>query len=120
MIILQILVLFISVSFFFYGLGCFYSPKMHEEFKRFGLTPLQRKLTGFFQVIGALGLIFGFYFIQELGFFAAVGLTILMGLGFGVRLKIKDSFIQSFPSLFFALLNLFVAFKFYDLFLLFK
>ena len=116
MIVLQILVLFISISFFFYGLGCFYSPTMFEEFKRFGLTPLQRKLTGLFQVAGALGLAGGFYFFPLIGFLAAIGLTILMGLGFGVRIKIKDDFLKSFPSLFFALLNLFVVFRFFKLF----
>lgn len=119
MIVLQILVLFISISFFFYGLGCLYSPKMFEEFKRFGLTSIQRKLTGFFQILGALGLAAGFYFLPLVGFFAALGLTLLMSLGFGVRIKIKDNFLQSFPSLFFALLNLFVVFRFYDLFDLF-
>lgn len=119
MIVLQILVLFISLSFFFYGLGCFYSPTMHQEFKRFGLNPTLRKLTGSLQVIGALGMVGGFYFLPLLGFFAAVGLSVLMGLGFGVRLKIKDSFLQSFPSFFFALLNAFVAYQFlrnFDLF----
>ncbi|MBZ9651163.1 DoxX family protein [Psychroflexus montanilacus] len=119
MIILQILVLFISISFFFYGLGCFYSPTMYEEFHRFGLTSFQRQLTGFFQVAGALGLAAGYYFLPILGFSAAIGLTLLMSLGFGVRIKIKDNFIQSFPSLFFALLNLFVAFRFYQFFDLF-
>ncbi len=119
MIVLQILVLFISISFLFYGLGCFYSPKMYEEFERFGLSPIQRKLTGLFQVVGALSLLGGYYFMPFIGFFAAIGLSLLMGLGFGVRLKIKDNFIQSFPSLFFALLNLFVAFRFYGLFDLF-
>ena len=119
MLVLQILVLFISVSFFFYGLGCFYSPKMYEEFNRFGLNPLQRKLTGFFQMLGAAGLVLGFYFLPLLGLSAAIGLVILMSLGFGVRLKIKDNFIQSFPSLFFALLNLVVAYKFVVFFELF-
>lgn len=119
MIVLQILVLFIGISFFFYGLGCFYSPKMQEEFKRFGLSSTQRKLTGFFQVVGALGLVWGYYFMPLVGFIAAIGLSLLMGLGFGVRLKIRDNFIQSFPSLFFALLNLFVVLRFYDLFDLF-
>lgn len=119
MIVLHILVLFIGISFFFYGLGCFYSPKMHQEFKRFELTPIQRKLTGFFQVLGAVGLVYGYYFFPVVGFFAAIGLTLLMILGFGVRIKIKDNFIQSFPSLFFAILNVFVAFRFYHLFELF-
>ena len=115
MIVLQILVLFISVSFLFYGLGCFYSPTMYKEFKRFGLSNTQRKITGFFQVLGACGLSYGFYLNPTIGFSAALGLSLLMSLGFGVRLKIKDSFIQSFPSLFFALLNLFVAYQFYAL-----
>jgi len=115
MIVLQILVLFISVSFFFYGLGCFYSPKMYKEFERFGLSKGQRKITGFFQVLGACGLSYGFYFNPIIGFSAALGLSVLMSLGFGVRLKIKDSFVQSFPSLFFALLNLFVSYQFYAL-----
>jgi hypothetical protein len=119
MLVLQILVLFISVSFFFYGLGCFYSPKMFEEFNRFGLTPTQRKLTGFFQMLGATGLVLGFYFIPFLGLSAALGLVVLMSLCFGVRLKIKDSFFQSFPSLFFAILNLVVAYKFIKFFELF-
>jgi uncharacterized membrane protein len=115
MIVLQILVLFISVSFLFYGLGCFYSPTMYKEFKRFGLSNTQRKITGFFQVLGACGLSYGFYLNPTIGFSAALGLSLLMSLGFGVRLKIKDSFIQSFPSFFFALLNLFVAYQFYAL-----
>ena len=115
MIVLQILGLFISVSFLFYGLGCFYSPTMYKEFKRFGLSNTQRKITGFFQVLGACGLSYGFYLNPTIGFSAALGLSLLMSLGFGVRLKIKDSFIQSFPSFFFALLNLFVAYQFYAL-----
>jgi hypothetical protein len=119
MIILQILVLFIGLSFFFYGLGCFYSPTMHLEFKRFGLSPALRKLTGSLQIIGALGLLGGYYFLPVLGFFAAIGLTLLMSLGFGVRLKIKDNFVQSFPSFFFALVNAYVAFQFFERFELF-
>lgn len=119
MIILHILVLFIGISFFFYGFGCFYSKKMQKEFNRFGLSSMQRQLTGFFQILGSLGLIAGFYVMQPLGFFAAIGLSILMILGFGVRLKIKDSILQSFPSLFFGILNIYVAFKLYDVFNLF-
>jgi hypothetical protein len=92
---------------------------MFEEFERFGLSSAQRQLTGFFQVLGSIGLALGFYFLPILGFLAALGLSLLMGLGFGVRIKIKDNFIQSFPSFFFAVLNLFVAFSFYQLFELF-
>jgi len=36
---------------------------------------------------------------------SSLGLTVLMLLGFIVRLRIKDSWIQSFPSLFYMVLN---------------
>jgi len=62
--------------FFFYGLGCFYSPTMYKEFERFGLSKGQRKITGFFQVLGACGLSYGFYFNPILGFSAALGLSV--------------------------------------------
>ena len=40
---------------------------------------------------------------------ASTGLFLLMLGGFIVRLKIKDSFTQSFPAFSFAILNLFIA-----------
>lgn len=114
MIILNILILFIGVSFIFYGFGCFTSPKMKEEFNRFQLSSFQRKLTGMLQIIGSLGLILGYYFYDLIGFLAAFGLGLLMLAGFAVRLKIKDNFIQSFPSFFFAILNFYVAYLLFE------
>ncbi|MFN2261583.1 MAG: DoxX family protein [Psychroflexus sp.] len=114
MTILNILILFIGVSFLFYGFGCFISPKMKEEFSRFQLSSFQRKLTGILQIIGSLGLVFGYYLYDLIGFLAAVGLGLLMLIGFGVRLKIKDNLLQSFPSLFFAILNFYVAYLLFE------
>ena len=66
-------------------------------------------LTGILELLGGIGLLVGL----KVGFILLIssgGLALLMLLGFGVRLKIKDSFWLSFPSLFFMLLNLFVFF----------
>jgi len=101
-----------SLAFLYYGINCLFSQIMNDEFLRFGLTKKQRHLTGVLQVIGALGLISGLS-ISRVGMFAALGLTILMILGFIVRLKIKDSFLQSLPSFIFIWINLYLFYMFY-------
>ena len=82
---------------------------MKEEFDRYGLSRFQ-KLTGLLEVLGALGLLLGLKF-KILLTISSSGLAILMLLGFGVRIKIKDSFIQSFPAFFYMLLNFFIFYK---------
>lgn len=77
---------------------------MKTEFVRYGLVQ-QRTTVGVLQLIGAVGLFLGYLYNPVLQLIASLGLCILMILGFGVRLKIKDSFIQSAPSLLYALIN---------------
>lgn len=101
---LPILIFFSSASFLFFGLGCFFSPRLKTEFIRYGLRK-QRVIVGTLQLIGAGGLLLGYFYYPKLTIIAALGLCILMILGFGVRLKIKDSFIQSVPSLLYAIIN---------------
>jgi len=84
---------------------------MIAEFKRYGLSNFQRKLTGYFQILGAIGLLLSFISLL-LGLIAAIGLSVLMLFGFLVRLKIKDSFLQSAPSFVFMLLNGYLALRF--------
>jgi hypothetical protein len=84
---------------------------MIEEFKRFGMTPSQRKLTGILQILGAAGLIAGFYF-PSIGLLSAAGFTVMMLVAFIVRLKIKDSIAQSAPSLIFMAINLWLMVSF--------
>lgn len=112
MTILNIALLISSSAFLFYGINCLFSQKMKDEFVRFGLGK-QRILTGSLQILGALGLAFGYYFSPILTFIASAGLTVLMFAGFAVRIKIKDSLIESLPSLIFALLNLFICVQYY-------
>lgn len=100
------LVLFSGVSFIIYGSILFVSTEMRNEFKRFKLEKFTT-LTGILELLGGIGLLIGL----KVGFIlliASGGLALLMLLGFGVRVKVKDGFWLSFPSLFFMLLNLYV------------
>lgn len=101
-----ILVLFSGVSFIIYGCLFFLSPQMRNEFKRFGLEKFAT-LTGTLELLGGVGMLVGLKFNFIL-IISSGGLALLMLLGFGVRLKIKDGFWLSMPSLFFMLLNLYV------------
>lgn len=109
MTLLTPLLFFSALSFLFFGLSCFVSPKMKTEFRRYGLAK-QRTLVGTFQVLGAVGLLAGYYWNTVLSLLAAVGLCVLMVLGFVVRLKIKDSFWQSAPAFLYAVINACIAF----------
>lgn len=99
-----ILILFLAISFLFYGYSCLFSNKMKLEFIRFKLTEVQRKITGVLQILGGIFLLVGFV-SPLIGLIAAGGLSIQMLLGFIVRLKIKDPIKESLPSFIFMILN---------------
>ena len=103
-----------GVSFIYYGISCFKSKHIKLEFERYGL-PHRRLLTGSLQLLGGTGLLAGLFFSPHLAFAASLGLTVLMFLGFGVRLKIRDGVLESAPSLLFALLNLYLCVQFFKL-----
>ena len=94
---------FSGLSFLGFGVSCFFSNKMVLEFQRYHLARF-RTTTGFFQIVGAIGLLCASQ-SDLIWSISSLGLTILMLLGFIVRLRIKDSWIQSFPSLFYMVLN---------------
>ncbi len=87
---------------------------MRLEFTRFGLSMLQRLLTGVLQLIGATGLIVGI-FNTYIGIMASAGLSLLMLAGFIVRVKIKDGIYKSSPALIFMVLCSIICYKFIDL-----
>lgn len=82
---------------------------MKKEFKRYGLSNFQT-LTGSLEILGALGLLIGLKYKLVL-MISSTGLSLLMLLGFGVRIKIKDSFVQSFPAFFYMFLNFYILYK---------
>jgi hypothetical protein len=106
MTFLDVLIIFVAISFLYYGLACIYSRQMVEEFVRYGV-PQFRRFIGLMETLGALGLLFGYLFpiVQIL---AAAGLALLMLFGCLLRIKIRDSVIQILPAFVFMLLNLFV------------
>ena len=110
-----LLTFFSGFSFLFFGVASLFTSQMKSEFKRYGLEN-SRTLVGGMQLLGALGLLIGYFYSPFIQTLAASGLTILMLLGFLVRLRIRDSFIQSAPSLIYAVLNAVLCILLLDVF----
>jgi len=76
---------------------------MKSEFERFNL-----KHIGLFiiilEILGAIGLLVGIFF-KPILLISSGGLSLLMFFGFMTRVKLKDSFLVSFPSIFLMILN---------------
>jgi hypothetical protein len=108
----SVLILVIAAAFIYYGTLCLVLPKMVAEFNRFGLSAY-RRMTGILQLLGAIGLIVGLLVSPIIGFLAALGLCILMLLGFGVRIKIKDSIGEVMPSFVLMIINAYLVIVFY-------
>ena len=108
------LALFSALSFLFFGFACLFDRRMRLEFIRYGLD-YWRRTTGFLQILGGTGLLVGIFFYYGLAFVAAAGLAVLMTLGFAVRLRIKDTLLQTLPSLFYGILNTYLAVKIFQM-----
>ena len=106
MSLFTLLVWFCSVSFLIYGLNCLFARYMRQEFERFGLARF-RQFTGLLEVAAAVGLVLGLI-VPIIGCLSAGGLTLLMLLGFLVRLKIKDGPFRASPALIYMGLSLYL------------
>ena len=100
-----------AIAVLVYGLCCIFSGHMVVEFERYRLARF-RMLTGYLQILGAIGLVVGFLFSPTAGLFEALRLSVQMLLGFGVRLLIRDSLLQCLPSFGFMLINAGLVFGF--------
>ncbi len=102
-------ILLSGIAFLGYSIAFFTGPKMKAEFKRFGLEKYAL-LTVAFEIIGAFGLLLGYFLSLKLLLeISAIGLSILMLLGVLVRLKVKDGLFVTMPAFFFFLLNAYIA-----------
>ncbi len=80
---------------------------MEREFTRYGLR-LQRFVVGGLQWAAGVGLLLGM--IEPwLGRSAAAGLAAMMLVAVAVRIRIKDSFLETTPALFYLLLNIYLC-----------
>lgn len=112
--LIKFLIFFSAVSFLYYGFNCLFFQRIILEFKRFGLSDTQRIITGIAQILGSIGLLIGLK-LPIFGVVASIGLTFLMFFGLLVRLKIRDSFIQSLPALLYLLIAAYLALAYTDL-----
>jgi uncharacterized membrane protein YphA (DoxX/SURF4 family) len=103
----QILKPLSAILFLYYGAAVIFSNAMVTEFEQFGL-PKFRKLTGVLELLGAAGLIVG-YFIPPLTIVASGGLALLMALGLAVRFRSRSSLPDSLAALAMLLINLFIC-----------
>ncbi len=92
-----------AVTFTAYGALCLFSGGMRAEFERFGLARF-RRATGAVELLGGLGLVAGLL-VPDVLLVAAAGLTVLMVLGVGVRLRVGDPWPEAVPAAVLALLN---------------
>jgi uncharacterized membrane protein len=99
----------VSITFLIYGVLCLSSLSMVGDFQRFGLERL-RMLTGFLEVLGGSGLLVGLKWPPALSISSA-GLSLLMLIAFGVRLRMHDSILQSLPSLVLMLISAYILVK---------
>ena len=111
MSIIHYLGFFSAFGFLFYGTSCLFTKKMKLEFERFGLQNWQRQLTGVLQLSGAIGLIVGIFVSEILAIVASGGLSLLMILGVGVRIKINDPYLEMLPATFFAIINFIITYQ---------
>jgi hypothetical protein len=102
------LVCFSAISFIGFGMACFFWHPMRAEYARYGV-PQFRALVGSLQIAGGLGLLAGFAF-PPIGYLAAAGLALMMFCGVGIRIRIKDGWIQTFPAVFYLALNIYLVF----------
>lgn len=102
-----VLILFSAVSFLGYGSACFWSPYIRREFDRYRLGS-QRLLVGGLQLCAALGLLAG---LEQpwMGRAASAGLALMMLVAVGVRIRIRDSLLQTIPAVVYLALNAYLS-----------
>ena len=103
----SVLILFSALSFTAYGAACFLSKYMKREFERYRLAS-QRTLVGGLQLCAALGLLAGLS-QPWMGRAASGGLALMMLVAIGVRIKIKDTPLQTMPALIYLALNAYLC-----------
>jgi uncharacterized membrane protein YkgB len=98
------------VSFFLYGSRCLFAEAKVQEFNRWGVYDL-RHITGALEILGAAGLVVG-QWLPSVGLLSAAGLSLLMVCGLLVRLRIKDSFLQTLPAVIYLIVSVLVTWQF--------
>ena len=102
------LVLVSAFSFLFYSVRSFYSKNMIVEYSRWGFSKF-RILISLFQLFAGVALIIGLDNLKLLTLTSFL-LAVMMVCAIIVRIKIKDSFVDSLPAIFYAVLNFIICY----------
>jgi uncharacterized membrane protein YphA (DoxX/SURF4 family) len=107
---IDLLTLALIISFFIFGTRCLFAQAMVQEFNRWHVPSL-RYITGIFEILGALGLVVG-QWLPWVGLVSAAGLSLLVTCGLAVRMRVRDSFLQTLPAVVYIIASVFVIFQF--------
>ncbi|MEN9845562.1 MAG: hypothetical protein RIS36_709 [Pseudomonadota bacterium] len=107
---IELSTLVLIISFLVYGTRCLFAEVMIREFQRWGVSGL-RHTTGILEVLGASGLVVG-QWLPWVGLVSAAGLSLLMMCGLLVRLRIRDSLLQTLPAVIYLIVSLLVTWQF--------
>ena len=99
----QVIILFISFSFLFYALHALFSQKMKDEFSRWGVQKY-RILISCVQLLSGFSLLLSFFYPFLVIYCSSIFFTMMLGAIF-VRIRIKDSFLDTLPALLYFFLN---------------
>ena len=97
------------LAFLFYGYVCVFTDKLVSEFERYGLSHM-RVLTGCLEIVGALGVLCGIRY-STIGVLASLGLALMMICAVYVRIKIRDSLLQTLPAIVLLLVNVLMSYS---------
>ena len=106
---LTLVILFTAISFVIYGYSSFMSKRMISEYSRWGFAD-QRKIIGFFQLLGGIGLLVGIK-VNILLFITSLSFIIMMLFAIIVRIKIKDGIVETLPAITYLFLNVMIFYK---------
>ena len=99
-------ILFSGISHFIYGIFTLSLNFYKEEFVRYGFDHF-RELIGGVQIVLGLCLLIGFYNYKLL-LFSSLALALLMAGALGTRIYIQDGLLDSAPSFFYLVINLYI------------
>jgi hypothetical protein len=99
----QVIILFISFSFIFYALHTLFSTKMKDEFSRWGVQKY-RILISCIQLSSGFSLLLSFFYPFLVIYCSSIFFIMMLGAIF-VRIRIKDSFLDTLPALLYFFLN---------------
>jgi uncharacterized membrane protein HdeD (DUF308 family) len=108
-------ILFSGISHFIYGILTLSLPFYKAEFVRYGFDHF-RELIGGVQIVFGICLLIGLYSYKSddfqvskaLRLFSSLALALLMGGALGTRIYIGDGLLETAPSLFYLIINLFI------------